>query len=137
MAIDRECGEVCIATTVRDRLAICNKGQARSPCMSENTKMIRMMMKMIIAIILFDHDNDCDDDVDNGVTINDFSCFGQMHLMIARRQWRNWVKLRKLMTLNNGWLKAYLPGQNCFEVSFSSAWHLFATYGKHSKIQFS
>ena len=122
MAIDRECGEVCIATTVRDRLAICNKGQARSPCMSENTKMIRMMMKMIIAIILFDHDNDCDDDVGNGVTINDFSCFGQMHLMIARRQWRNWVKLRKLMTLNNGWLKAYLPGQNCFEVSFSSAW---------------
>ena len=66
MAIDRECGEVCIATTVRDRLAICNKGQARSPCMSENTKMILMM-------ILYDHDHDCDDDVDDSVNINVFS----------------------------------------------------------------
>ena len=115
MAIDRECGEVCIATTVRDRLAICNKGQARSPCMSENTKMIlmmmmmmTMMMSMIIAMILYDHDNDCDDDVDNGVTINDFSCFGQMHLMTARRQWRNWVNLRKLMSLKN-WMVESLP----------------------------
>ena len=71
MAIDRECGEVCIATTVRDRLAICNKGQARSPCMSENTNMILMMtMVMIIAMILYDHDHDCDDDVDNSVNIN-------------------------------------------------------------------
>ena len=52
MAIDRECGEVCIATTVRDRLAICNKGQARSPCMSENTKMIRMMMTMMMMMMM-------------------------------------------------------------------------------------
>ena len=51
MAIDRECGEVCIATTVRDRLAICNKGQARSPCMSENTKMIVMMMMLMVYIL--------------------------------------------------------------------------------------
>ena len=48
MAIDRECGEVCIATTVRDRLAICNKGQARSPCMSENTTMMVMMIAMML-----------------------------------------------------------------------------------------
>ena len=47
MAIDRECGEVCIATTVRDRLAICNKGQARSPC-----QMMVMMMRMIVKILM-------------------------------------------------------------------------------------
>ena len=48
MAIDRECGEVCIATTVRDRLAICNKGQARSPC----CQMMVMMMRMIFMILI-------------------------------------------------------------------------------------
>ena len=61
-----------------------------------------MMMMVIIAMILYDHENDDDDDVDNGVTLNAFSCFGQMHLIIARRQWRNWVNFGKLMSLNNG-----------------------------------
>ena len=47
MAIDRECGEVCIATTVRDRLAICNKGQAGSPC-----QIMVMMMRMFVMILM-------------------------------------------------------------------------------------